>query len=153
MRIRSGFRVQSRVRVTSQRWNRAVLVTLGLVAATACAAEPSGESGESPSDPSAVSSAATEDTKEGSALQAIDDFIASQSIDKTNPSWRLSVNRPPEAEFDADKTYYWMLETSLGQIKIKLFADSAPMHVSSTIYLTRIGFYDGLGFHRADAVS
>jgi cyclophilin family peptidyl-prolyl cis-trans isomerase len=26
--------------------------------------------------------------------------------------------------------------------------DVAPMHVSSTIYLTRLGFYDGVIFHR-----
>ena len=35
-----------------------------------------------------------------------------------------------------------------GNITIKLLADSAPMHVSSTIYLTELGFYDDLTFHR-----
>jgi cyclophilin family peptidyl-prolyl cis-trans isomerase len=33
-------------------------------------------------------------------------------------------------------------------MKITLKPDVAPMHVSSTIYLTRLGFYDGLTFHR-----
>jgi len=87
-------------------------------------------------------------TEARSAVQQIDDFIASQSIDKTNPSWRLRLPLPPKATFEAGKTYYWLLETNHGQLKIKLFADTAPMHVSSTVYLTRLGFYDGLGFHR-----
>jgi peptidyl-prolyl cis-trans isomerase B (cyclophilin B) len=31
---------------------------------------------------------------------------------------------------------------------IELMPTVAPMHVTSTIYLTRLGFYDGLSFHR-----
>ena len=82
------------------------------------------------------------------AVEAIDAFIESENIDKTNPSWRVSLNKPPQAEFDASKTYFWILETNHGQMKVKLLTDVAPMHASSTIYLTRLGFYDGLGFHR-----
>lgn len=33
-------------------------------------------------------------------------------------------------------------------MSILLFADTAPMHASSTIYLTKLGFYDDLIFHR-----
>jgi cyclophilin family peptidyl-prolyl cis-trans isomerase len=36
----------------------------------------------------------------------------------------------------------------VGAIKVKLMPKVAPMHVSSTIYLTRLGFYDGTIFHR-----
>jgi cyclophilin family peptidyl-prolyl cis-trans isomerase len=42
----------------------------------------------------------------------------------------------------------WNLDTNKGNIKIKLMPDTAPMHVSSTIYLTRLGFYDDVVFHR-----
>jgi len=38
--------------------------------------------------------------------------------------------------------------TNKGKMKIKLMPDVAPMHVSSTIYLTRLGFYDDTIFHR-----
>ncbi|MBL4629806.1 MAG: peptidylprolyl isomerase, partial [Paraglaciecola sp.] len=38
--------------------------------------------------------------------------------------------------------------TNKGEIVIKLMPDVAPMHVSSTIYLTSIGFYDNIIFHR-----
>jgi cyclophilin family peptidyl-prolyl cis-trans isomerase len=40
------------------------------------------------------------------------------------------------------------MNTNKGAVKIELLPDVAPMHVTNFIYLTRIGFYDGLSFHR-----
>jgi cyclophilin family peptidyl-prolyl cis-trans isomerase len=40
------------------------------------------------------------------------------------------------------------METNKGPIQIELMPDAAPMHVTSFIYLSRLGFYDGLSFHR-----
>ena len=82
------------------------------------------------------------------AVTAIDGFIAEKAIDKTRSNWRTSLPKPPKVGFDAAKTYFWVLETNHGTIKVKLMPQVAPMHVSSTIYLTRLGFYDGLTFHR-----
>ncbi len=79
--------------------------------------------------------------------QAIDDFIAQQNIDKSIATWKTQLPKPPEVAFD-DKTYFWDVETNVGKIVIKLMPDVAPMHVSSLIYLTRLGFYDGTSFHR-----
>jgi cyclophilin family peptidyl-prolyl cis-trans isomerase len=42
-----------------------------------------------------------------------------------------------------------VIETDLGNIKIKFASDVAPKHIEHFIKLTREGFYDGLGFHRA----
>ena len=81
-------------------------------------------------------------------IKTIDDFIASKSIDKTKPNWKLSLPLPPKATFDATKKYFWLLDTTEGPVKIRLMPDVAPMHVSSTIYLTNLGFYDGIVFHR-----
>ena len=80
-------------------------------------------------------------------IQAIDDFIAQQNIDKSSPNWKTTLPKPPQAAFD-DKTYYWDVETNVGKIVIKLMPGVAPMHVSNLIYLTRLGFYDGTSFHR-----
>ncbi|MBW1886604.1 MAG: peptidylprolyl isomerase, partial [Deltaproteobacteria bacterium] len=82
-------------------------------------------------------------------VEAIDAFIASAKIDKgEDKRWKLSLPAPPQVGFDPSKTYYWLLKTNVGSIKVKLRQDVAPMHVSSTIYLTRLGFYDDTQFHR-----
>ncbi len=85
---------------------------------------------------------------EDAAIATIDAFIAEQNVDKTQESWKTTLNKPPKVQFTASESYFWTLETSKGAIKIKLMPDAAPMHVSSTIYLTRLGFYDDTIFHR-----
>lgn len=82
------------------------------------------------------------------ALEAIDRFIAQQDIQTGRSGWKLSLPAPPKVEFDPARTYLWDLETSCGDLVVRLRPDVAPMHVSSTIYLTRLGFYDDLTFHR-----
>jgi peptidyl-prolyl cis-trans isomerase B (cyclophilin B) len=63
-------------------------------------------------------------------------------------AWKVQLKKPEMMKFDSTKDYYWILDTNKGTIKIKLMPEVAPMHVTSTIYLTRKGFYDGLTFHR-----
>lgn len=82
------------------------------------------------------------------AVLAADQFIAEQSIDKSSPAWKSHLPKPPKFDFDPKDTYTWVLETNQGTMRFKLFPDVAPMHVSSVIYLTRLGFYDGIRFHR-----
>ena len=81
-------------------------------------------------------------------IEAIDATITERAIDKTQPQWRVSLEVPPRFPFDKAKKYYWKLQTNQGEIVFRMFPESAPMHVGSTFYLTRLGFYDGLGFHR-----
>lgn len=83
-----------------------------------------------------------------SAIATIDEFIAAEGVDTSAGGWRTKLNAPPKAEFDAGSSYFWDLETNVGKISVKLLPETAPMHVSSTIYLTQLGFYDGLKFHR-----
>ena len=82
------------------------------------------------------------------AIAALDRFIAEQSIDREQADWKTRLPRPPQADFDASKRYFWNVATNVGDLKIQLMPDVAPMHVSSTIYLARLGFYDGVIFHR-----
>jgi peptidyl-prolyl cis-trans isomerase B (cyclophilin B) len=65
--------------------------------------------------------------------------------DKT---WRLKLTKPEMMTFDADKNYFWVMKTNKGTIKIKLLPGVAPMHATSTIFLTNKGYYNGLTFHR-----
>ncbi len=82
-------------------------------------------------------------------IAAIDAFIAELALDKSDKKWKSKVPAPgATAPFDSEKTYYWNLETNRGDLKIELFPKSAPLHVMSTIYLTRLGFYDDVKFHR-----
>jgi cyclophilin family peptidyl-prolyl cis-trans isomerase len=82
------------------------------------------------------------------AIEQIDAFIAANPVNKAVIGWRMHLKKPPVLKFDPKKTYTWKLDTSVGEVKFKLLDKVAPMHVSSTIYLTRLGFYDNLQFHR-----
>ncbi len=63
-------------------------------------------------------------------------------------AWKLKLTKPELMKFDPNKEYFWILETNKGNIRIKLMPEVAPMHVTSTIFLTNKGFYDGTIFHR-----
>jgi peptidyl-prolyl cis-trans isomerase B (cyclophilin B) len=99
----------------------------------------------------AVATAAADDLEpvDDPLIAAIDTFIAGLDLNKSNKKWKTKVPAPgATGAFDPEKTYYWNLETNRGDLKIELFPKSAPLHVLSTIYLTRLGFYDDLKFHR-----
>jgi peptidyl-prolyl cis-trans isomerase B (cyclophilin B) len=81
-------------------------------------------------------------------VQMVDKYIAEKKIDKTKPNWKTMLPEPPKLTFDAGTDYFWHIETELGAIKLRYFPDTAPVHVASGIYLARLGFYDGLTFHR-----
>ncbi len=82
------------------------------------------------------------------AVKAIDAFIAESAIDTERDQWKLRLPRPPQQEFSNGAQYFWEMKTTKGPIRIRLMPDVAPMHTTSTIYLTRLGFYDGVVFHR-----
>jgi len=144
-------------RVLSRAWGGA-LAALALAwlcaAPTAPAAddaEPAAAEAPAP-DTEAEPEAKTEldpEPAEDPVLAAVDQLIDELEIDTSDEHWRQRVPAPPGvAQFDAQSTYYWDLETNRGEFRIKLLPESAPFHVTSTIYLTRMGFYDGLKFHR-----
>ncbi|MBW2543251.1 MAG: peptidylprolyl isomerase [Deltaproteobacteria bacterium] len=82
-------------------------------------------------------------------IASIDAYIAGLNIDKSDKDWKTKVPAPgASGSFDPDMSYYWILETNKGTLKFELFPEAAPLHVLSTIYLTRMGFYDDVRFHR-----
>jgi len=152
---------------------RALLLPTLLLQLLACSSGPSGDSGDAEESGSTASGAseaeqapapaaapetstgggAEEASPEGAsggdtAMQTIRDYIEERAIDKENPRWRFQLPLPIKAEFDAKSDYFWVFETSEGPIRLRLFPEVAPLHVSNAIYLTETGFYDGLKFHR-----
>jgi peptidyl-prolyl cis-trans isomerase B (cyclophilin B) len=106
---------------------------LALVVVVGCSEEGANAQEKAPADP---------------AMKAIDAFIKERKIDTQGSKWKTRLPKPPLATFDPNKTYVWKLITNHGEIRIKLLTDVAPMHATSTLYLTRLGFYDGITFHR-----
>jgi peptidylprolyl isomerase len=49
---------------------------------------------------------------------------------------------------DASKKYVATIKMDIGDIKLELYAKDAPCHVNSFVFLSRDGYYDGVGFHR-----
>lgn len=89
-----------------------------------------------------------ETTMPNDAIAHINQQIDQNNIDTSQNDWRLRLPKPTLASFDDKKSYFWVLETNKGSIRIKLMPEVAPMHVTSTIYLTQLGYYDELIFHR-----
>jgi peptidyl-prolyl cis-trans isomerase B (cyclophilin B) len=125
----------------SRSWIAAAAIATLFLHTAARAAEPENKEAGAPA---AVGAGESMDP----ALSEIDKFIADKKIDKTKGGWKTRLGPPPKLNFTAGKTYYWELETNVGNLVFILLPQSAPVHVSSTIYLTRLGFYDDLAFHR-----
>lgn len=87
-------------------------------------------------------------SKQDKAISSIEEFIATQKITTEEPTWKTKLKKPELLTFSENKRYIWELTTNQGNLSIELFHEVAPMHVTSTIYLTKIGFYDNLSFHR-----
>ncbi|MGE4620251.1 MAG: peptidylprolyl isomerase [Planctomycetota bacterium] len=87
-----------------------------------------------------------------SAIQAVRTYIAEQTtagrIKKDTPRWKQSLPKFPTVQFDEGSNYIWNLKTSQGDIEVLFNQKIAPQHVANFIYLTELGFFDGLGFHR-----
>ena len=82
-----------------------------------------------------------------SGLVDIESFTSSHSIDKSRPDWKTRLPEPDLADFGGEKVT-WNLRTNLGEIGLRLMPEVAPKHVTSTVYLTTLGFYDDVVFHR-----
>ena len=81
-------------------------------------------------------------------MKQIDDQIAAAPVDTSKPNWRTKLTKPKMAMFEVGRSYFAKVETNLGTMRIRFMPEVAPMHVTSFLYLARLGFYDGLSFHR-----
>ncbi len=81
-------------------------------------------------------------------MKQIDDMISAAGVDTSKRGWRTRVPKPSAATFDTAKAYLARIVTNKGDLTIRLMPDVAPMHVTSFAYLARLGYFDGLTFHR-----
>ena len=95
-----------------------------------------------------VAPAPAEPLEEHALLQRCDDYISAIDLDRDVEGWRLRTPPPPALQVGEGAAVHWLLETNVGKMRFELFHDVAPNHVSNAIYLSRLGFYDGLPFHR-----
>jgi cyclophilin family peptidyl-prolyl cis-trans isomerase len=87
-------------------------------------------------------------TAKDPVVQTVDAFIEGEGRPPETKNWKQQLKRPPVATFDPASEYLWHIETSKGELTLRFMPEVAPIHVTSTIYLARTGFYDGLKFHR-----
>jgi len=88
-------------------------------------------------------------SQQDGAISQIESFIAESNIDNITEGWKQKgLPKPPKLDFTDGKKYFWWMQTNKGDILIELKAKESPMHVSSTIYLTVLKFYDNIIFHR-----
>ncbi len=81
-------------------------------------------------------------------MQMLEQLVASANVDTTQNGWRTRCPKPAQMTFPAGQTWRARMKTSKGEILIRLRTETAPMHATSFAYLVRLGFYDGLLFHR-----
>ncbi len=61
---------------------------------------------------------------------------------------RQRYSQAPEMALDPQKDYFATFHTVHGPIRVKLYAQEAPITVNNFVFLARQGFYDGTTFHR-----
>ena len=54
----------------------------------------------------------------------------------------------PEMTIDTGKKYTANIETSMGEMKVEFFSDTAPVTVNNFVSLSNDGYYDNIIFHR-----
>lgn len=78
----------------------------------------------------------------------LDEIVAQAKVDTGKPDWRTGLKKPPMLTFTAGQNWHAVMKTNKGTIKIRLMPEVAPMHVTSFAFLSKLGYYDGLSFHR-----
>jgi cyclophilin family peptidyl-prolyl cis-trans isomerase len=138
------------------------LVTFACAVVLACAVMARAQGQPAPAATAGTAEAVKSDTSKAAAkpaakpaasgvdavVKSIDAQIAKLAVDKKDPAWRTKLKAPTVAKFDPAKSYLAHMMTNKGEMVIKFKPDVAPMHVTNFIYLSRLGFYDGLKFHR-----
>ena len=66
----------------------------------------------------------------------------------TEESKIMQWPNPPPMSIDQSREYQATIKTNFGDIVVQLFPKDAPVAVNNFVFLARLGFYDGVKFHR-----
>ena len=79
-------------------------------------------------------------------------LLQTQSNEENLPEESLMANKewssPPKMTIDEQNEYTAVIETDLGNIVLRLFANESPITVNNFVFLAQEGYYDGVMFHR-----
>jgi cyclophilin family peptidyl-prolyl cis-trans isomerase len=103
-------------------------VFIGLMVVTACVSASIETDAPPPAPPPTEPPAAPLDVDEGAAP--------------------LRWSSPPAMEIDPAKSYEAVFVTEIGDFKVRLYADQAPVTVNNFVFLANQGYYDNTTFHR-----
>ena len=76
--------------------------------------------------------------------QSNEENLPEESLMSNNKEW----SSPPKMTIDEQNEYTAVIETDLGNIVLRLFANESPITVNNFVFLTQEGYYDGVMFHR-----
>jgi cyclophilin family peptidyl-prolyl cis-trans isomerase len=60
----------------------------------------------------------------------------------------LQWSSPPAVQIDPSKSYEAIFKTEIGDFRVRLFPEQAPLAVNNFVFLARQGYYDNTTFHR-----
>jgi cyclophilin family peptidyl-prolyl cis-trans isomerase len=75
--------------------------------------------------------------------QSSEEILLEESL-LSNKEW----SSPPTMIIDTQNEYTAVIETELGNIVLRLFANESPITVNNFVFLAQQGYYDGVAFHR-----
>ena len=78
----------------------------------------------------------------------LEQLLETARAETSRSNWRTTLAKPEQATFAPAKTYRALVTTNKGPVRIRFLPEVAPMHVTSFMYLAKLGFFDGLAFHR-----
>jgi peptidyl-prolyl cis-trans isomerase B (cyclophilin B) len=116
-----------------------VLLASAALALAACGDD--GKTDASASTPAGTTAGTTPVTTTASATES-----ACAQVDA--PKAKSGDSPKPKGKLDPKKSYYAVLKTSCGTIKIKLDQKNNPKTANAFASLVRWGYFDGLAFHR-----
>ena len=81
-------------------------------------------------------------------VEGISETTIQENKEKSTMSDEKVYSSMPEMSIDQSKSYTAVIQTSMGDLSVEFFSDTAPITVNNFISLSNDGYYDNIIFHR-----